>query len=206
MAVASRTTNVRQWMVRLLAAVPTLWWIILAAVLVLGASALFGGLEEADGAGEVDVPVLSVGDELIGEEFTATITGARLYDAYPSEYNEPEEGNRLLVVTARVTNNWTEYTSLQELLRLDFLGETEQYTQNRVLLSDLTGNPIAIPRVPLDVGYVWEVPADAFDDGDTVRITITARTLFTDNFVTFGDYWTDPQPAAFVDVTIEDRG
>lgn len=185
-----------------LSAVPTLWWIILAVAIVLGASALFGGLDDADTSGDSDVTTIAVGEQLVGDEFTVTVTGAQLYDAYPSEYNEPEDGNRLLVVTAKVMNNWTEYTSLEELLGLEFLGPTGQFTHTRVLLSDLTGNPIAIPRVPVEVAYVWEVPAGEFDDGDTVQVTIMSRTLFTDNFVTYGDYWTNPQPVAHVDVPI----
>lgn len=203
-AVASKRT----WIVRLLASVPTLWWIIAAAALVLGASALFGGLDDADSVGEVTTPVIAVGDEFPAAQFTTTVTGARLYDLFPTEFSEPEdEGNRFLVVTAIVTNNYYQSTTgTDTLLRLEFLGEDGQESVRQVLMSDLSGSPQADPRIPQEIGFVWEVADDAFADGDTVRVTITSQTLFTENFITYGDYWVDPAVAAWVDVTVEDNG
>lgn len=203
-AVASK----RNWVVRLLASIPTLWWIVAAAALALGASALFGGLDDADSVGEVTTPVIDVGEEFPAEQFTTTVTGARLYDVFPTEFSEPEgEGNRFLVVTAIVTNNY--YQSIfgpETLLRLEFLGEEGQESVRHVLMSDLSGSPQTDPRIPQEIGFVWEVANDAFVDGDTIRVSITSQTLFTENSVTYGDYWVDPVVTAWVDVTVEDRG
>lgn len=203
-AVASK----RNWVVRLLASIPTLWWIIAAAALVLGASALFGGLDDADSVGEITTPTIEVGEEFPAVQFTTTVTGARLYDVFPTEYSEPEdEGNRFLVVTAIVTNNYYQSTTaMDSLLRLEFLGEDGQESRSQVLMSDLSRGPQADPRIPQEVGFMWEVADDAFAVGDTVRVTITSQTLFTENFITYGDYWVDPVVAAWVDVTVEDNG
>ena len=203
-AVASKRT----WIVRLVASVPTLWWIVAGAALILGVSALFGGLDDADSVGEVTTPVIEVGEEYPAAQFTTTVTGAGLYDVFPTEFSEPdEEGNRFLVVTAIVTNNYYQSTTATgTLLRLEFLGEDDQESARQVLMSDLTGNPQADPRIPQEIGFVWEVAGDTFAEGDTVRVSIARQSLFTENTIVYGDYWKDPVVAAWVDVTIEDRG
>jgi hypothetical protein len=182
-AVASRPTNP---VLRVLDSVPAKWWLFGIAALVLAASALFGGLADA-GRAEVELPVLTAGEEFVGPQLTTTISSAELTDVAPDYSFEPEEGNTYLVVTAVVTNTVKKSTtSVADLLQLEWLDDDAQGVTERVaLVSDGTSLPQANPGVPIEVAFVWEVPVGNVVPGDT-----------------FGDYWSNPVVAAHVDVEV----
>lgn len=187
--------------VRWLAAVPTSIWFLVGLGIILGVSALFGGLDDADLSAR-QPPVVAAGEEIVRDEFTTTVHSARLTDVTPGYSFEPEEGFTYLVVEATVTNNGLVTTiSFSDLLAIDSL--EEPVATRIVRLIDNSTLPQANPGVPTEIAFVWEVPEDAVAPGDTVRLTVNAKTFTRDGDVTFGSYWSDPQPSAYVELEVD---
>jgi hypothetical protein len=188
---------------RVIAAIPAKWWILVGAAVLLGASALFGGLDEADSSGDA-LPVLSPGETFVADELTTTVMDAQLTGTLPNSYSEPDEGNRFIAVAATVTNNFRNSTSfLDDVLVLDILAGDPDLERPRVfLVSDGTTLPQAPPRVPVDLLFVWEVPEGMVTDGEVISLTVRSRSYFTQNSVTYGDRWQDPVAAATIDLRI----
>ncbi len=178
-----------------------MWWLVAGAAVILGASALFGGLDEATPSAE-EVPVTAVGEPIVRDEFTVIVESAQLMDIAPGYSLEPEAGNTYFVVSATVTNNWrVSTTSLGDLLRLEWAEEPD--ATRTVRLIDDSPLAQANPGVPTSVAFVWEIPQAEREVGATARITVSARTLTEDGDVTYGSYWSDPRPTAYVDVIVE---
>ncbi len=180
---------------------PLFWWFVAGAALLLGVSALFGGLDEADRSA-AEPPLVPVGERIVRDEFTVVVESARLMDIAPGYSLEPEAGNRYLVVTTTVTNNWrVSTTSLGDLLHLEWAEEPD--ATRTVRLIDDSPLAQANPGFPVNVAFVWEIPQGEREVGETARITVSARTLTEDGDVTYGSYWSDPRPTAYVDVIVE---
>lgn len=193
--------SVRVRIARWLGSIPTSIWFIVGAAVILGVSALFGGLDEADLSSR-QPPVVPAGEEIVRDELTTIVHSAYVGDVAPGYSFEPEEGNVYLVVEATVTNNARVTTvTFSELIRVDQLEEPVALRTARLV--DGSGLPQANPGVPTGVGFVWEVPEGSVSPGDTVRLTITAKSFTADGDVTFGSYWSDPQPTAFVDIEVQ---
>ncbi len=188
---------------RLLDSVPVKWWLVLAAALILGASALFGGLDDATVAAPEPV-LVGVGEPFVGPQLTTTILSTELTDVAPGYSLEPGDGNTYLVVTATVTNTWTTSTELiRDLLQLEWLdGEGTGEADRLTLVSDGTSSPQANPGVPIEVAYVWEVPEGVLAPGDVARVSIRSKSLTVDGDVSYGSYWSSPVVAAHADVEV----
>ncbi|MDO7881634.1 hypothetical protein [Antiquaquibacter soli] len=186
---------------RWLAAVPTSAWIVVGAGAVLGISALFGGLDEADLSSK-QPPVVAVDEPIVRDELTIAVHSAELSMVAPDYSFEPDEGMIYLLVEATVTNNYTTTAiGLDEALRLD---GTEKPTTDRLArVVDGSSLPQANPGLPIGVVWVFQVPEDEVAPGDTVRVTVTAKSFTEDGDVTYGSYWSDPKPTAFVDVEVQ---
>lgn len=186
--------------VRWLAAVPTSIWFLVGLGLILGVSALFGGLDDADLSAR-QPPVVVAEEEIARDELTTVIHSAVLTDLSPGYSFDPEEGFTYLVVEGTVTNNGLVTTiSFDDLLRIEALEEPAVAHTARTI--DNSTLPQLNPLVPTGIAFVWEVPEDAFASGDTVRLTVQAKTFTRDGDITFGSYWSDPQPTAYVDVVV----
>lgn len=186
---------------RWLGSIPTSIWFIVGAALILGASALFGGLDDADLSAR-QPPVVPVGEEIARDEFTTVVHSAYLADVAPGFTLEPDEGNTYLVVEATVTNHGRVTTiTFSDLLQLDQLEDPLAARTARLI--DGSGLPHANPGLPIAVAFIWEIPEGTVSPGDTVQLTVMAKSFMEDGDVTFGSYWSDPQPTAFVDVEVD---
>lgn len=187
---------------RLLDKVSTRHWILVAGAVVLAITGLFGGLATVH-KDEPVLPVLSVGEEHVGPHFSVAVHDLELMDIAPDYSFEADDGNEYLVATITVTNNWVETTtSLKDALALDFLDKEHSTVDRTFLLSDSTPLPQMHPRLPIDVGVVWQVPRGSIADDQIVRVSIMEATLNTDTVLTYGDRWDDPLPVALVELPV----
>lgn len=188
---------------RALDAVPAFAWVGAAALVVVGVVGLFGGLATAQRHLE-EPPVLAVGEEHIGPQFTVQVHDAALMDVAPGFSIEADDGNEYLVVTVTLTNNYIKSaTSPDEAIALEWLDEDHINVDRVVVVSDGTSLAQAHPHLPVDVAVVWQVPRGSIDEGETLRVSIMEAALRTDSELTYGDYWYDPIPVAYVDLVAE---
>ena len=181
--------------------VSTRYWIIIIGAVLLAVTGLFGGLATAENL-TPELPVLAVGEEHVGPQFTVAVHKVELMDVAPGYSFEADEGNEYLVATVTLTNNYvTSTTAITEAIGLDWLDEEHSTVDRTVLLSDSTTLAQAHPNLPIDVAIVWQLPRDAIDEGETVQVSIMDASLRTDSDLTFGEYWYDPVPVAHVDLT-----
>ena len=185
---------------RALDAVPTLVWILVGALVLLGVAGLFGGLNTAQRHVE-ELPSIPVGEEHVGPQFSVAVHDATLMDVAPGFSIEADEGNEYLVVTVTLTNNYTKSTILiKEAIALEWLDTEHATVERTVVVSDRTTLVQAHPGVPVDVAMVWQVPRDSIDEGDELRVSIMEASLRTDSELVADEYWHDPVPVAYVDV------
>ena len=190
--------RVRPALIRWLAALPLRWWLTIGVALLIAASAVFGGLAEATEVRNGPV-ILEPGQEFVGPELTTTVTSAEITDVAPGLTLEPDEGNTYVVVEATVTNTWrVSSITFGDLLQLPWLGEEWQVAERTVLLSDGTIGVQVNPDVPVEVAFVWEIPRELVPTDGVIPVTIMAKSLTEDGLVTYGSYWSSPEPAALV--------
>lgn len=142
------------------------------------------------------------GEEFIGPELATVVHSAEFSDTAPGRF-EPDEGYTYLVVRATVTNLYTVSSiTFTDLLQIPSLGE-DMAKAERVTFGDGTLGPQINPQVPLDVVFMWDVPLALVPEDGVVPVTIMAKSFTKDGDVTFGSYWSDPQPAAIVTLEAE---
>lgn len=194
--------------------VPTRWILTGATVVLLAASAAFGGLEDAPAAA---VPVVAAGEAVTGAQLRVAVERARVIDALPEAYVTPEDGNRLLVVIATVEDVWDgpvattgDSGAADGILPVGVPGIAVGTAPDAILLlADGTRSPDLQPHVPMELAYVWELPADVLDDvvdGDELVVDVYDKTYRADGFVTYGERFEDPFVQARASVPIEDVG
>jgi len=181
---------------RLLDRVPLRWWFIGTIGLLLAGSAAFGGLADAETA-DVGPVAVEPGEEFVGPELAVVVDSAEFSDTAPGRY-EPDEGYTYLVVRATVTNLWTVSSiTFTDLLQIPEFGE-DLAKAERVTFSDGTLGPQINPQVPVDVVFMWDFPSSLIPEDGVVPVTIMSKSFTEDGDVTYGSYWSDPQPAAIV--------
>lgn len=74
------------------------------------------------------------------------------------------------------------------------------------VISDATKYPQLQPNVPIELAYIWQVPARQFATDDVLRIDLLDKRYVADGFVTYGERFEDPFVAASVDVEVTDVG
>ncbi|WP_203136554.1 hypothetical protein [Microbacterium sp. JZ31] len=197
---------------------PATWVTVAATGAFLGATVAFGGLADAPAAEPEPLPVHAPGDTHTNEQFDIRVDRAVLIDELPGSGTFPVAGERVLAVTATMTNITDE-----PLLSTQFAGETfvaealpderagggGPVTPSVARLDDATTNPYLQPDVPVEVVVTWPVPADLLREGDSLRVTLSDYERY--DFERLGGseddhVWTDPRPAAYVDLPIEDVG
>jgi hypothetical protein len=135
----------------------------------------------------------------------------------------PEEGERILSLVLDV-RNLSEFarssasTDALGLVRVEGLAElleesglTAFEVQSGIKpsvarLDDGTGSPWLQPGLPVRLVLSWAIPTDAFNDGETVRLSLPAATRAVGQSVLYGIYWTDQHTAAYTGIVIEDLG
>jgi hypothetical protein len=187
---------------RLLDKVSTRHWILFAGAVLLAIAGLFGGLATVHKE-EPELPMLSVGEEYAGAQFSVAVQKLELMDIAPDYSFEADEGNEYLVATITLTNNWVETTTaIKDAIALEFLDKEHSAAERTFLVSDSTPLPQAQPGLPIDVGVVWQVPRGSIADDHMVQVSIMEATLNTKTVLTYGDRWDDPLPVALVELPV----
>ena len=191
--------------------IPTKWLITGISTVLLGLSAVLGGLDDVP---PTPIPQVEAGQPFAGERLTVTADRAALIDGFPEQGLMPADGNRLLVVVATVENTSNDPLRLATLtakadtllpVDVDFAAESSAPTA--ILVFD-DGSTVSIvqPGVPVEVAFVWEVAADELSGGDELRVDLLDRSYQGEATVYFGDRFSDDFVAGFLEFTIEDLG
>ena len=205
---AGARAKVLGWARRSIDLIPTSWLITGAGAVLLGATAIFGGLEAA----AVDpTPTVAVGETFAGSDLEMTVVGVELSDdpdnvmVFPDE----EKGERVLVVTVDVVNTFdkprksaalTEKSPVVDGIRIDGIDDRPEASR----ADDGLGYPTLQPDVPTRILLAWIVGPDDFHDGDEIRLTLPDSTHYVGQSIMRGDYWTDVVVGATLTTTIEE--
>lgn len=190
---------------------PTRWLITSITAILLLASGVLGGLDDAP----VDpVPVLDAGETAEGTQFSVSVTRALLIDALPEQGLTPEDGNRLLVIAATVENQRTMPVRLtvapskpDTVVPLGVDGVTATTGPLAVaIVNDGAQLSAMQPGVPAELVYVWEIPAGALAAGDELRVAILDRTVEGRGLITYGERFSAAFVIAHVDLALDDVG
>ncbi|TFC45324.1 MULTISPECIES: hypothetical protein [Cryobacterium] len=188
---------------------PTKWLLTALTTVLLGLSAVFGGLSDAPVQA---APVIAAGERHVGSELTVTVSQALLIDAFPEQLLVPAEGNRLLVVRAMVDNTTTEAirlgTAESDRIRVGGVpGLPEAEPPTRVLvIDDGSGTVFAQPGVPVEVVFIWEVAGDAVAKGDSIDVQLLDRVLISEGELTYGGLYDDPVVTGTLELELGDVG
>lgn len=186
--------------------VPTRWFAAIGTGLFLAATAAFGGLATA---AEHEPAVLADGATHRNDQLSIQVERAVLIDEFPDAGVYVEDGERVLALVVTVENEWTQPlptspgTSVAKSFTIEGLSAGPDSTAR---LDDATVGPWLQPGVPAQIVVTWAVDADRFDADQKLTVTLNDLTLYTGSFVTSGQWWTDPAPAATTTVVIEDVG
>ena len=199
--------------VRLSDRVPTRWLVTGSTLVVLAASAAFGGLDDAPVEA---LPTLGAGDAVTGAQLRIAVERARLIDALPEAGLEPEDGRRLLAVIATVEDVWdgpvptTAGTGAADNLRPVGIAGVDEDTDPVavLLLADGTSRPELQPHVPMELAFVWEVDGDDVqaEAGADLPVDVYDKTYRAEGFVTYGERFEEPFVQARATVPFEDVG
>lgn len=196
---------------------PATWVTVTLTALFLAATAAFGGLADAPAAAERELPVLASGDTHTSGQFRITLDRAVLIDELPGSGTWPEDGERVLAVTATWENITDEPLDTSSYGPLTFAvdalpaarpdGRAVEVSVARY--DDSTFSPLLQPRMPVEVVMSWPVPDELLAGDETLRVTLSDVPWFDSTFLDpENDYWDTAAaaPAAYVDLTIEDIG
>ncbi|UOQ90776.1 hypothetical protein MUN74_07710 [Agromyces endophyticus] len=167
--------------------VPTSWLATGFVVVLLGASAAFGGLADAP---EPPIAKVVPGESIAGTQLEIAVTGATVADALPELYLEAEPGMRYVTVTADVENVWTTPASSGDFGTVVRLGGVVGKALTVFDVDDARANPVLQHGVPRALGWVWKLPADAVDD--SVGVRVYDRSYTEGKTVTSGGSFGDP--------------
>ncbi|WP_109209022.1 MULTISPECIES: hypothetical protein [Microbacterium] len=187
--------------------VPTAWFAGIATGLFLVATAAFGGLATAAPA---ELARLEPGEEHLTSQRSLTVQRAVLIDELPGTGLILEDGQRVLAVVVEAVNEWDQpllSTGAGGVAASFWIEELDDDAQSSVArIDDATIGPVLQPGVPAELVYVWAVDADAYSAGDQLTVTLADLSLYTGSFVTQGQWWDDPSPAARMTLALEDVG
>ena len=194
------------WLATAASKVPTTWLTGALVGVFLVATAAFGGLEPVEAAPPAE---LAAGAPHEGTVVDLTVERAVLIDTFAEAGARAGEGQRVLAVVVEAENAWdrelrTLTDSFQEMLRLE--GAAEGGSESVARIDDGTLGPRLQPGVAAPLVITWLVPADAYAEGDSVRIELYDHEIAVGQSVTYGEYLWDPQLAAVVTVELEDVG
>lgn len=219
-ATAAAPAHTRTLAQRAIDRVPVKWLSTAALAVFLGATALFGGLETVP---PPETPVVAVGETVIGAEIEMTPVQATVIDELTTTGVNPDDGERILslVIDARNLSEFARTSSAPETLGgvrvegmtdvLSGAGQTDLEIRSGIApvvarLDDGTFAPWLQPEIPVRLVLSWAIPAGAFGDGDTVRLSLPTANRGLGQSVLYGVYWPDQRTAAYTDVVIEDLG
>lgn len=171
--------HVRRWFAGL--GFKQMWQLVI--VLVLAATALFGGLDDAN----TTVTVFEPGEEFSDGQYTLTVDRARLVDEIEGVlYDQP--GSRYLGVVVEIRNDG--HTPGNLLRAINLTGHPEQRLVGAYRLADSTYNTNLGPGLQQEMAFFWEVPDGAVEPGGSVTLRVWKKKL-SELMVTYGEAWLD---------------
>jgi len=204
-----------KWVRSAAKALPATWVTTGALVLFLGVTALFGGLAAAPPV-KHHIAQLAPGKALDTGQLEVTVRRAVLIDELPGSGTVPDDGERVLVVTATMKNLTDAPVQsgvfADEQITVDGLpaqrvnGRDEVASVARV--DDATLSPDIQPGLAVDVAFTWPVPADLLHADDTIDVHLSKLTWFEPKFLSDeAPFWTTPTiKAADMRLAIDDVG
>lgn len=183
----------------------TLAWITRIGVVgLLGASALFGGLDEAE---PVPIAELKVAETHRGAPFTITVERAVIVDEIDGVARPTAADGRLLLVLATIENtSRAPLPTPMDSLRVGGLESISSAVPARsinVLDDDSIVHRLQ-PRVETTVVYIWDIAAGELADGDELRVGLFDLRFVETRDIVISDAWQDPALAAIVTVPVDD--
>lgn len=182
--------------------VPTSWLSTALVVVLLGASAAFGGLADAPAD---PIATLEAGARIDGAQLDITVLEGAAVEALPEAYLEPEAGNRLVMVTARVENVSTRPASSEgfdEVVGLDGVSDAPATVLD---VDDGRQWPTLQVGVPRTLAWVWEVPADVAT-ASSIGVEVFDRSYYEGTTLTVGGSFVDPVLVASGELPLRDGG
>lgn len=161
----------------------------LLTVVILAATALFGGLATVDTA----VTEFKPGDEFTDNAFTVTVERATLVAELRSGTTlvAPRTPGRVyLGIVMKIRNDGTVPGYLDD--EIDLRDHPEKRFYGVVRLASGVPVPSIGPGLTEDVATIWTLPEGALRPGDQVTIRIWKK-KFTELMVTYGRTWVDSE-------------
>jgi len=188
---------------------PTRWLLTGLTTVLLGLSALFGGLDDSPVQA---APVIAEGERHVGSELTVTVTRALLIDAFPEQGVVPAEGDRLLVVRALVENTTTEPIRLNTVdsdrIRVGGVPGLPQAEPpfDILVVDDGSDEVVAQSGVPVEVVFLWQVAGDAVAEGDAIEVQLLDRVFISEGQLTYGGLYGDSVVSGTFELKLGDVG
>ncbi len=196
------------WLAEAAAKVPTRWVSAAIGGVLLVATAAFGGLEPVEAAGPAE---LRAGEAHAGPMVSLAVGRAVLIDDFTEAGASADAaaGERVLSLVVDAENRsarpvHTLTSDFGEVIRLEPM--LDLALEGAARLDDATIGPVLQPGVPAELVLSWIVPADAFAEGDELRVAIFDHELRVGASVLHGEYWDAPRLAAVATIELEDVG
>ncbi|MFB7249957.1 hypothetical protein [Microbacterium sp. NPDC056234] len=206
-APAGTDAQPKKWVSAVTSRVSTKWIGGTATVLILGATAAFGGLGAVP---EPPLPEVAAGDTFTGAGWEMTPQRAVLIDELNETGVRPKEGERLLVVVMDVTNvddaARQSSSSAEGSLSAIRVEDAPDIAPMIARYDDTTLYPWLQPGVPAQLVLTWAIPASGFAGGDDIRVALPTATEYTGEFFVYGEYWDDEQIGAHATLPLDDVG
>jgi hypothetical protein len=155
----------------------------LVVVLLLAATALFGGLDDAD----TDVTQFEPGEEFSDGQYTLTVDRASLVETIDGVlYDTP--GSQYLGVVVQIRNDG--HTPGNLLRAIQLAGQPKQRLVGTYRLADSTYNANLGPGLQQEMAFFWELPDGAVEPGASVTLRVWKK-KFSELMVTYGEAWLD---------------
>ena len=195
------------WMRAVADRTPARWIAAGVAAVLFAVTAAFGGLATAASS---DLAEIEPGTEHRSEQVAIRITQATLHDADESRGIRIEDDQQMLILTMTLENlhvrpvhagilgDIADAFTVAELEGL----EDDLIDSHSERVDDGTLSPVLQPNVPVDTEFRYTVEAGRFADGDMLHVTLNDLTLHIGQFVTSGEWFADPVPAARMELPV----
>lgn len=175
--------RVRQWFSGL--GFKQMWQLVV--VVVLAATALFGGLEDAD----TEVTRFEPGEEFSDGQFTLAVARASLVDEIMvgTRVVVPDNpGRKYLGLVVWIRNDGSVPGNLLD--EFDIVGHPGQRLAGVFRMADSTYSARLGPGLDDEMAFVWELPDNAVVPGESVTLRVWKK-KYTELMVTYGQAWVD---------------
>ncbi len=176
---ASLTGRVRRWFAGL--GFAQMWR--LAVVLVLAATAAFGGLDNVD----TSVTIVEPGQEFDDGQYTLTVDRASVVERIEGVLSDNPD-TQYLGVVVQIRNDGDTPGNL--LRTIELTGFPQQRFVGAYRMADSTYNANLGPGLAQESAFFWEVPTGSIADGAEVTLRIWKK-KFTELMVSYGQAWID---------------